>query len=54
MELVIKPDPGPGEEEALRRALAELLPERGVDARSEWWHVGVRENLHGEADEADP
>jgi hypothetical protein len=40
----IRPEPPPGEREALDEALARLLAER-PEPRSAWWAEGVRENL---------
>ncbi len=49
MELDWRPEPTPEEREALERALARVLAERGRE-RSDWWREGVRESVSAELD----
>jgi hypothetical protein len=51
MDLVINPEPGPEQRDALERALAKLFPEdtAGTASVSAWWKEGVAENLDGGA-----
>ena len=45
MDLEITPEPPQREREAVERALARLLAGERPEARSAWWHAGVRESV---------
>jgi hypothetical protein len=51
MELIVVPEPGPGEREAVELALARLLD--GSDSRpairGAWWEAGIAENVDDDA-----
>jgi hypothetical protein len=51
MDYEVTPEPEPEEREALERALERLLAEP-KDSRSEWWRVGVGENVMPEEEPA--
>ncbi|MDQ4081970.1 MAG: hypothetical protein M3123_03665 [Actinomycetota bacterium] len=48
VDIDVNPPPPPEEQVAVRRALAELGGHRRPASPSEWWRVGVLENLRGD------